>query len=580
MCNLHRKQSLMSGDQLLESPWETLTSANKLNAGPFTTLDRNRSSHPAAGRPSIRARDITDSGKRPESATLNLPSSPSSHTPTRSRTIIRQPSFSRTLSPPSAPPKQQLPPPPSVKDHRVKGGEVELAASLSADSASSSSLSFASSGSSQKDILFNQHYSPQEREKVPLESPISTRAGTGSVLDTSDRGRFSPPSHTLKKAISHQSLRRRPIPTTSSVPLPLPEPPAPSKAPHKQRSFHHPKFSLSPVSPTRSSTSSGLQPSTPIIDSQTSAEQRRGSPGGFSLPVRKRLFSAGSSSRRPSTSPSIVLVPEDDSRSVFSVRSVPDHGIGTGTAVIRPLGQPLSPNPNSSFWDEPSLPDHMPSSPRTVTHEYTPQQIMSPAEMAKLEASVDDIKASNTSNREGFSLPHTYTTASMMSHRDTGTSVAEAVVTSIHSVSDNPVTKRSTSTVRQGLSTLRLGERPSTSQVSMATPAVSERSSPVSSPRSPSMTSLPPPPRRVRPRATFVEDDSDPPSLPPPPGRRSVPPKISVEKTLHRRSIMRKPSFLEIDDDSDKDTDNESLNEPPSGSFLDLARESFDTTSE
>ncbi|KAG6879853.1 hypothetical protein C0992_010522 [Termitomyces sp. T32_za158] len=570
-----KKHSLMSGDHLLESAWETLSSVNKLKAGPLTplTLDKNRSSHPAASHPAIRARSIADFGHRPGSATLNVPSS-TLHMPSRSRTIVRQPSVSRFLSPPSTPPQQELPLPPSVKDRRVKGDELEPAVSLSTGSASSSSLSFASSISSQKDILFNQHSSLQGREKVSLESSISTRAGVGSVLDTLNKGNFPPPSHTLKKTMSHQALKRR-LPPSSSVPMPLPETSAPSKAPHKQRSFHHPKFSLPPLSPIRSGTSSGLQPSTPIIDSQTNAEQKRGSAGGFSLPVRKRLFSTGSSSRRPSTSPSIV--PEDDSRSIFSVRSVPEHGIGT--AIIKPSGHPLSPNPNSSFWDEGFLPDQMPSSPRTLAHEYTPQQIMSPAELAKLEASVNDPETSETSSsRRKFSLLSTSTTATMVSDGDAETSVAEAVVASTHSVANKPMT-RSTSLVRKGLSTPRFNERPSTSQVSMTTPSISERSSPVSSPPSPSMISLPPPPRKVRPRATFVDDDYRPPSLPLPPGRKTVRSKISVEKPLLHRSIMRKPSFLEIDDDSDKDTDIESLNELSSRSFLDLARESFDTTS-
>jgi hypothetical protein len=41
---------------------------------------------------------------------------------------------------------------------------------------------------------------------------------------------------------------------------------------------------------------------------------------------------------------------------------------------------------------------------------------------------------------------------------------------------------------------------------------------------------------------------------------------------------MKKPSFLEIDDDTDKETDGESSEERLNGSFLDLARESFDTS--
>jgi hypothetical protein len=40
---------------------------------------------------------------------------------------------------------------------------------------------------------------------------------------------------------------------------------------------------------------------------------------------------------------------------------------------------------------------------------------------------------------------------------------------------------------------------------------------------------------------------------------------------------MRKPSFLEIDGDTDEDTESEYFDPRVTGSFLDLARESFDT---
>lgn len=43
---------------------------------------------------------------------------------------------------------------------------------------------------------------------------------------------------------------------------------------------------------------------------------------------------------------------------------------------------------------------------------------------------------------------------------------------------------------------------------------------------------------------------------------------------MHRQSIMKKPSFLEIDDDTDQDT-----REATTESFLDLARESFEASS-
>ena len=78
---------------------------------------------------------------------------------------------------------------------------------------------------------------------------------------------------------------------------------------------------------------------------------------------------------------------------------------------------------------------------------------------------------------------------------------------------------------------------------------------------------------------------------------------MSFEKVIHRRSLLRKPSFLEIDDDDDDDEDGNLMENgrddvvmlfdepkgrerrdtdttrapPVSASFLDFARESFDT---
>jgi len=48
-----------------------------------------------------------------------------------------------------------------------------------------------------------------------------------------------------------------------------------------------------------------------------------------------------------------------------------------------------------------------------------------------------------------------------------------------------------------------------------------------------------------------------------------------MEKIFRRRSLLRKPSFLEIDDEVAQDIDNPGGS--PDDSFLDLTRESFDT---
>lgn len=50
-----------------------------------------------------------------------------------------------------------------------------------------------------------------------------------------------------------------------------------------------------------------------------------------------------------------------------------------------------------------------------------------------------------------------------------------------------------------------------------------------------------------------------------------------MEKIIHRRSIMRKPSFLDIDDESEDEVTAIPPGSDIGDSFIDFARESFDT---
>ena len=184
---------------------------------------------------------------------------------------------------------------------------------------------------------------------------------------------------------------------------------------------------------------------------------------------------------------------------------------------------------------------------------------------------------------------------------------AESVL-SVHSVGNRPRTATSSSVPR------KVSDRPSTAQPSLHTgPQLSsvaavERAFSYAKPSEsppPSVTSLPPPPRRNRPRPVIAPQIEEPPqpqpqpqlqlqlqlqspkspatsplaspiipspspssvqiagptpppaviSLQPPP-RRAPRLKISFEKIIHRRSIMKKPSFLDFDnDDGDDDGD-------------------------
>ncbi|KAJ7110009.1 hypothetical protein C8R44DRAFT_801168 [Mycena epipterygia] len=309
-----------------------------------------------------------------------------------------------------------------------------------------------------------------------------------------DPPRTSP--RTLRKSISHQSLSKRgqSPSSSSSTPVPMPDP-ATIKVPRKQRSFHQHRVPVPPVP---------LQ--LPLSD------QRASDPG---ISSRRRLFS-GSSSRRPSQS-TIALT--DDARSLNAAPE-PDR-----TA-------------SSSCWIDTGS-----------VHEYTPQQIMSPAEMLKVEASVD--AAYKRPRKESI-----VSTSGMSDfEHDFGLSSLSFSGGRPRPSSDHPSVRTSTS------------DHAHSSQDMFYLPMAPQPPSP------PVLMSLPPPPRRTKPRTGSLSRSPSEHVAPlSPPSRKNLRPKISVEERRHRQSILRKPSFLDIEDEMDK--------EPAlmrQGSFLDLTRGSFDS---
>ncbi|KII94138.1 hypothetical protein PLICRDRAFT_171813 [Plicaturopsis crispa FD-325 SS-3] len=551
-----------------------------------TLTDTKRISDPdpsRSPRPPMRARGMTDVGVSrstpsipqyaqpsalPYRAAASPPSSVSSpsslhHAP---RVIVRQASNS-LIGPPSAPPTQTLPSIPVDNDY----------ASTSTGSSSTTSLTFASHN---KETLPNV---PNVRlGRFSDYTGVSERDLRNLLVSDQDQQpdgyapRLGPNVRSLKKAVSQQNLSKRaPMPATS-VPA---TPTIPSqfevsngKAPRKQRSFHHPRFPIPPI-PLSHRQGQPAQPSEP-----SSSDARRGSVQ--SIPgVRKRLFS-GSSLRRPSTT---STSPEEDAdlHSVFSLPSESEHG-GHRSSIF----SHESSTGNASFWDEPT-PDNAPSSPLMPPQDYMPQHIMSPAELRQMEASFEnDGSGPYQSRARPRGLP--------------------AVLTS-NSVSD-PMVSESASrpgqrgsrglTLRPSRGILRSNSlvgksqeappsrplRPSTSQASMTPPATpitpshAGRASP--SPKG-TFIGLPPPPRsRPRPstqsssssRHSPRDRSSNVPILPlSPPPRRGQRSRTVSERSqdVPHRSIMKKPSFLDIGDDAQKQMDD---------SFLDLdMRASFDT---
>jgi hypothetical protein len=548
-----------------------------------TLTDKNRLSQPEANPrslPPMRPRGMTDSRASEVSGFVqtgvtyshnaSVTNSLSPGPPTTSpRVIVRQASMSRIGSPPSAPPKHELPPPP-LANGDVRDNDPEVAGS-----GSSSSLSFASSVSSNKEIYLSQPFRPRSRGNMSSgrTSPSPGNHEAEHSGNTFSKGSQSPLTtpRPLKKALSHQSLGKRGSSSSSpsSIPATLSPERMVEKVPHKQRSFNQPKSPKFSSPPVRHTNSSGSQSPISASDSVRSTDQRRDSASTIPSPGRKRLFS-GSNLRRPSTAQHITS--EDDTLSVFSVRSEQEQ--------ISSFINPVSPTTSFSFWDE-CTHDHAPDSPRPVAHEYTPQQIMSPAEMAKVEASVEE--SSIHGRARGLSV---VSASSITSDGDMSVASGSPSPSTLHVGTSTGLPQRSNSLLLTGLTVPRrlATVRPSTSDAHVAVPTTHTVSLQPSSSPPQTMTSLPPPPRpRPRQRPSLVTQASPESEFgrsPSPPVRRSLRAKHLVEKTLHRRSIMKKPSFLEIDDDTDQETDGESMGDPMNGSFLDLARESFDTVSD
>ncbi|KAF8973646.1 hypothetical protein BDZ97DRAFT_1912121 [Flammula alnicola] len=567
---LHRQTSV--------SP--SMTSSS--NAGSSSTLidSRRPNQIDSAGtsRPKMRARGMTDTGasqragffveERPtlrklahKASSSDLPSSP--ETSTSPRVVIRQASVSRLHLPPSAPPTHSLPaPPPTLSPAE----EVSVRQKSGLDyrmSASSSSISFASSES-----LIGLPYGLPDRDKRSSQRSAFSQNAYELVPDSPISFAFVQPKdskpapnspRTLKKALSHQSLRHG---HTSPLPAPKTLPDSSmDKAFRKQRNFHHPRLPIPPIPlplPLRSPTptNSGTFPSMPEFGNSGS-DRRRGSTTSTSS--RKRLFS---SSSRPSTSHHPPTAREDDTLSVFSLRSDNDSHL----TPYKPWLNTSKSGSSSSFWDE-GASDHTPSSPIRPHAEYTPQAIMSRAELARLEASVDNCSPERSTNRNrGLSI---LSTSTMLSNGSKESDFMPAGLSPPPASVSRPSSKQMA---------LRMSSSSFTAKAPMVSPR--SRSPPPSSmsssvsqltigPYSPStatMTSLPPPPRR---RKTTLISEPDIPeaavaaaptvttlprvlSIQKPPSIKS---KSTIEKSMHRRSILRKPSFLDIDDDTDQETE-------------------------
>ena len=459
-----------------------------------------------------------------------------------------------------------------------------------------------------------------------------------------------------------------------------------SKVPRKQRSFHHPRFPLAPLTSLRTAPGSSQSPP-PTANSEHSKKE-----------PRRRLFSGSSIKRNSSSQQQVPRSPsmhaEDDVRSLASIESlVGPSKVGAGKnrnfIMFSAFGLETESGCMPSPWDEDlgkEFGEELKARRESHHSDYTPQHIMSPDAMLELEHQLEreqweDVDQVDVPTPSTFS--HKPTPKLVLDAQDlglspnrrpkplrsraisgtsdvstlTGTSFATASEGFHRSSPSSPVQRqpgrdawlldhkpapplphaddefssllvRSTSVMtRPAPKATPLSIRPATAQPLIPSPTTPTNASTTiaASPTPRPSTALPPPPR-MRPRMSQDESVEEEPEeeiqvskrvsvvpvqpLLPPPRRKTTmsktvvisddmsdkhsqrstrpPSAFDTQKILHRRSLMKKPSFLEISDDEDYEEDDgttttasmsltegtrtRTVSPIPESSFLDLDR--------
>lgn len=566
---------------------------------------------------------------------------------------------------------------------------------------SSSSMSFVSKAMGLEDtgdaIYQFMKESLGHRDKGYGEEFNSPHSSTKASKKPSSSGSTSSRPKILKKAASqHNLLDRRQNSITSVadslasgsmghddflLPLSGNNTSGSSKAPRKQRSFHHPRFPLTPLS-LRSPPNASQTPTNVIVDHKKDSTQ-----------PRRRLFSGSSIKRNSSTHQQVPRSPsmhaEDDVRSLASIESLPGPSIlgkPKHAIVFSSFGLETENVCISSTWVE-DLAEETREKRESHHSDYVPQHIMSPDAMLELEHQLEmeataqwaetadqvDVPTPSSSGYKptpklvldaqdlGLSpsrRPKAPRSRAISGQSDTstltGTSFATASEGMHLSSPSSPAQRapgkdawlgyqphpddelasllvRSTSVMtRPAPKATPLSIRPATAQPLIPSPTTPTNATTItgsSTPPRPS-TALPPPPR-ARPRMSQEESvDQEPEEdavnskrasvvlvqpLMPPPRRKAAaktvvisddmsdkhsqrstrpPSAFDTQKILQRRSLMKKPSFLEISDDEEYEEDDgtastamtegtwtRTVSPIPESSFLDLDRgKSFESS--
>ena len=377
---------------------------SSVTTSPVTTTapasyGRSKSKDCNGPRPHTRPRGMTDnSGVRPSlPKDMDLP------------LLARKPSFSRSVItlPETSPPTQALPPIPSLKYLPALPNPDRSPTDLG--SSSSSSLSFVSSTSEHepapKGYCAEDRRLQSIRDKAALLPEPRTRSPTRIF-----RGALSPARrpltaddrlNSLKKMPSQPSLQNKfagssPVylddhsfgsEDTSGSPKPM----------RKQRSFHHPRVPVPPLPCLRHATSftpSEVSVSQPVDlstdrekekqESTASPPRRRFLPGPM---CRSSATHAAALALEDDTGPLIIPPPELDR---FDKSPPPRFTNPFGSPGVESMMLPAT----STFYDDlagsPPTGSHFPQSAEAQPSETGPQQILSAAQLLKLEEMLEN----------------------------------------------------------------------------------------------------------------------------------------------------------------------------------------------
>jgi hypothetical protein len=529
------------GSPVESSYLDKSSSASLSKYGSLSTLTaQNRKDSPdspaAAVLPTISTRGYTETSSSRSTSTVSQPQngSPSSSTEmsVRSRALGRQQSTS------------------DVAPASLRLSDFEFPTSAMGPS-SSSSIPFTSSNRPMQYLAAEEMVDLRYRSYNEIGPGLDPDFGTLRqpvkessrihVMDVMGSSPVPPAVHRLKKSMSHSTLQKAKLGSSNSDASQVPS--RGNKDLKRQYSFHHSRRDAPTSTPAPTPTPPGHD---------LPSNEGRKQPPPHPLPVvRKRLFSG--SNRRPSTA-----MTDEDLRSVFSLPTEAELSYATSTRAVE------------SLHDEASS-EYLASGMVYSAAEFAPQRIMSPAEMLKVEAIVQDefdakYGEAVRNRQRGISSPSIPMYGTMYTKE--GLSAAPTSFPRLTSTRNAPnVSKGPTHT---------LSPRPSSAQTSY-----SASMSPSSSTTLLRHSLRPQPRPLTRPHTAEMIYDGGPfnrrtstvpftPLSPPPPRlkRPNRAPSVMSDRVPPQRSVMRKPSFLEIADEANS----------YDGSFLefDSGKESFE----